>query len=797
MIDPLEQSADGRNPFHVKGTPREMVFQYLPYLPWLIASIAICLGLAYLKLRYAPQVYSVSGSILIKDPTAAGARQDKIEEMLFVSPNKNINDEIQVIRSRKMGERVVKVLGLEVQYFNEGKIKTSIMSADESPVRLNIQHLNDSLMPFNLTLTALNDTQFRMGTTVVEFGKVFETASGRFSVTWTAPQPGQFASANFVISYAPADQRAQQLTNHLSAAPSGESNNILKLDYETENTRMGESIVNTWMREYQHAGLEDKRQAAENTLSFINDQLKTSSKELSEAERNLQGFRERNKIINPEQQSEKMFTAITEVDRELTKQQVQMRVVNNLIDYIADTKNPYRQVASALGIDEPGLGMQIVTFNKLQVERETLLKSTTRSNPLVVNTEASIEKLREDILQNLRNVRDAYAVSINNLNSRTKLADQEIATMPAKEKELLEYTRKQKILEQLFSFLLQKQLETNISSASAISNVRVIESAKASDGPVKPNRSGTYIIALFLGAAIPSLIVFLKEYLNDKVKGRQDVARVTEAPIIGEVSHSDEAKTLVVSRDSRRFIAEQFRIIRTNLQYVLPSQDKAVILVTSSTSGEGKSFISTNIAMALALTGKKTAILELDIRKPKVMSGLGMAKKSGITNYIIGKAEFHELPVKVPNVENLWVIPCGPIPPNPSELLLNERMSELMDKLKEEFEMIVIDTAPVGLVSDAVVLGRFADASLYVVRHDYTFRKQLQMLDEMYTNQRLPRMSLVLNDIKTQGGYGRYYGYGGYGYTGYGYGYGTEYFDEKRKSFDIVEKFRKLIRPKR
>jgi capsular exopolysaccharide synthesis family protein len=331
--------------------------------------------------------------------------------------------------------------------------------------------------------------------------------------------------------------------------------------------------------------------------------------------------------------------------------------------------------------------------------------------------------------------------------------------------------------------------------------VKVIEPALPVGVLVSPNRKGTFILAFLLGMALPALIVFLLEYLNDRVRGRYDVQRVTDAPIIGEISHSDEQTALVVSQTSRRFIAEQFRIIRTNLKYILPSEDKAVLLVTSSTSGEGKSFVSTNMGAVMALAGKKTAILEFDIRKPKIMSGLNMGKRLGATNYIIGGVSFEELPVPVPGFENLFVVPCGPIPPNPSELLLDERLDAFIKKLKESFDVIVIDTAPVGLVGDALVLGKYADACLYVVRHNYTFKKQLVMLDEIYANKRLPKVSLVLNDIDIQAGYGGYYGYGGYGYSGYGYGQGAEYFDEgkrKRKKGGgifgfITEPIRKVI----
>jgi capsular exopolysaccharide synthesis family protein len=450
-------------------------------------------------------------------------------------------------------------------------------------------------------------------------------------------------------------------------------------------------------------------------------------------------------------------------------------------------------VASNLGLEEPSLLSQIQEFNNLQLQRETLLKTTTRANPMLVDIETAIEKLRINILQNMKNIRSAQQMAFNNLLQKNKTAGNEISQIPAKEKQLLDITRRQKILEELYSFLLQKKLETSISSASTISNVKVIEPAMPTGVLVKPNKSSIYMIALFMGLLIPGAIIVLMEYLNDKVKSRDDIERNTSSPILGEVGHSEEKTSLVVSRTSRKFIAEQFRIIRTNLQYVLPKQDKVVILVTSSTSGEGKSFISTNVGAVMALAGKRTAIIEFDIRKPKIMTSLNLPKKTGITNYIIGKSSLEELMVPVPGYENLFVIPCGPVPPNPSELLLDNRLEEMMTRLKEEFDILIIDTAPVGLVSDTIMLGKYADVSLYVVRHNYTFKKQLTLLNEIYTNKRLPRLSIIINDIKAQSAYGRYFGYGGYGYTGYGYGYGTEYFEETKTQGGVMHKITQLF----
>jgi capsular exopolysaccharide synthesis family protein len=347
--------------------------------------------------------------------------------------------------------------------------------------------------------------------------------------------------------------------------------------------------------------------------------------------------------------------------------------------------------------------------------------------------------------------------------------------------QLLNKERQQKILEDLYSLLLQKKLEISLSSASTISNSKVVEPAIASGVPVSPDTKKIYTLYLAMGLLIPIGFIALKELLQDKVRGKVDVEKNTTVPIIGEIGHSEDNNSLVVKHNSRSLISEQFRIIRTNLQYVIKGVEKPVILITSSFSGEGKSFISTNMGAVMALSGKKTVIMEFDIRKPKIVSGLDLKRKMGITNYIIGKASFQELLVKVEGVDDLYVIPCGPIPPNPAEILLDKRLDDLMKEVIEHFEVVIMDTAPIGLVSDATNLARYVNTSLYIVRQGYTFRKQLGMIEEIYTNKQLPRLGLIINDVKAEGGYyGGYYG-GGYGYYGGGYGYGhnSGYFEDE------------------
>lgn len=659
--------------------------------------------------------------------------------------------------------------------------------------------MRDSASTFTIPIIIESDQQFRMapGGPLLSFGQPFEIGQGSFIVNKTGVDHRSYSSNQFFINYKPLEDRAIEYVSRLTASESGESENIMKVSFQTENNKVGIEVVDQWMKEYQQAGLEEKKQIAKNALRFIDDQMDTIRQDLGSVEKNLQGFREKNKIYAPEQQSAEYFNNMSTVDNQITVKSLQLENVNFLIRYIGDDSNPYRQVASFLNVDEPSLVLQINNFNSLQVQRETLLKTTTTANPMVKNLESSIDKLRSDIVQNLENVKQSYQGYISSLRQKNAAASMEVSKIPVKEKELLDITRRQKILEELFSFLLQKKLETSISSASTISNVRVIESAIANGQPVMPNRKGTYLLALFLGLGIPVGIIFLKEFLNDKVKSRADIERATQAPVVGVVSHSDEKETLVVSRTSRRFIAEQFRIIRTNLEYILPKTGSQVIIVTSSSSGDGKSFMSSNIGAVKALTGKRTVILEFDIRKPKIAGSLRVKHKTGISNYIIGKASFEDVVVPVPGVENLFMVPCGPIPPNPSELLLDNAIETLISRARKEFDVVVIDTAPLGLVSDPIILGKFADAAIFVIRHNHTYKKQLNMLNEIYISKRLPHLSIVVNDVKDDGGYGNYYGYGGYEYTGEGYGYGNDYFEQPANKKSRLTDLWRFLRFKR
>jgi tyrosine-protein kinase Etk/Wzc len=745
--------------------PKEILLRYLPFLPWIMLSLAISGALAWLNLRYATPIYSVAGKLLVKQDNPYGNQGEKFGSILSMpGDNSNLLNEIEIIKSRAIAARVVRKLGLQLQYANKGQVLTSEAYSKDIPFNWAIEHISDSTLGVNFELTLLGNNQFSIkeGGTPFNFGQLVKTKGIDFRIFPNGKIDVSNGRPVFVLSWLPVETLSATLSGALTVNQL-EGASVLNLTFKTPNKKNGLDIVNSFMKEYQQASLEDNKLVAFNTLQFIDNQLDTLKKELGGVEKNLQRFREDNRIFNPELQATQTFSELSESQKQLLTKGVQIKVLDYMRQYMGDPRNQNKLVPSNLGIEEPSLVQQISTFNELQLKRETSLKTTTEANPLIVNYTVAIEKVRQVMIQNLTNVRNAYLLSNRDLESVNNSALSNIKSMPGKEKQLLEVTRRQAILQELYSFLLQKKLETAISSASTISDIKILEPAIASSNPVSPNRRSVYTIAMLIGLALPMSLIFLIDFLNDKVSGRHDIEKMTDAPILGEVGHADDTTALIVTENNRTYIAEQFRIIRSNLQYVLPKNEKPVILVTSSFSGEGKSFISTNLGAVLALSGKKTVILEMDIRKPKILKGLGMHERKGITNYLVADFNVEEIIHQVPGVDNMYVIPCGPVPPNPAEMLLDDKMVDLFALLRKKFDAIIIDSAPVGLVSDAMTLSEHANATVFIVRHYYTYKKQIELIDELYVNNKLPHLSIAINDIQTRGGYGSYYGYG-YGY---------------------------------
>ncbi|MCU7551280.1 polysaccharide biosynthesis tyrosine autokinase [Chitinophagaceae bacterium LB-8] len=769
-------------------TVKDIFFKYIRFLPLVFLSVALAFMGAYVYLRYATPVYSSSGALIIKgDNGSAGGSGDKFSQLFVLDNSLNLQNEIELLRSRQLMEEVVKGLNLNFTYHAIGKISQLHLYNNE-PFKLVAYKINDSSSAFHLQVEVLNDQQLRVnGEKTVAFGQLFTNNYGSFRFV----KNNDRLIDRYTIDWQPTRSVAGDLASRVEVYPKGPTG-IMNISLESTHPRLAADVINRLMLEYKIATLNDKNETKRQTIDFIDGRLKVISKELDSVNYSLLRYQEANNLINSESLSASLFSRIEGNDQQIMDQRVQINVAEMIDTYLRDQNHAYELVPSSLGLSDATLGTMISAYNVAQLDRKALIDANIPvTNSRVKQKEDQIERLRINILESLDNIKKFHTAAITRLERNTTETRSKMESLPLKEQNLLEIKKQQQMKQGIYNFLLEKREDIAMSLAATISNIKVVEEAFPNKTPVSPNRKNIYLIAIIIGLAIPALIIFVSEILNDKVSSRYDVEKVTSVPIIAEIGHSLGGDTLAVKANNRSMVAEQFRIMRSNLQYVLANMPKPVLLVTSSYSGEGKSFISTNLGAVISLANKKTIILEFDIRKPKILSGLGMPKKPGLTNYLLGKVSLDELPIEVSGHDNLYVLPCGPVPPNPSELLLDTRIKELFLYLKQNFDVIVIDTAPVGMVSDALTLSEFADATLYLVRQRYTQKNQLGLIDELARERKLPKVSIVLNDVKVRTGYG-YSGYGRYGYgygSVYGNGNGNGYFDDEAPASTFMKRW--------
>lgn len=788
----MEQNQTSFTPQMAKQefSPREFLLRYIHLLPWAIVTTAIALGIAYTKIRYTNPTYYASGKLIAKSEGGSNSSKGKFSDLYMMQNDGNdFEDQVELIKSSSLASLVVQSKGLQMQYFYKGSIRTTAVHAPYSIVACKIVSLKDSGVGFSHQIEVVDNNNFKIQgiSKPIPFDSVFETSQGKFIIEKKQVDISNNPNSTIIIRWTPLDEMAKMLAGQIQVVAPASGSRVLTFGIVHEDPSTAKDIVNGFLEIYQDYSLSEKRASARNAISFIDGQLELARDELSGVETTLQTFRERNKVLAPEQQATLFLEKVTKGETFIEEQSVRLKLIDYMWKYLGDNKNTYRGIPVVMGIDDVSFNGLVSEYNKLQLQREIALNTMPAGNPIIRDLETAMDKQRNEMINALSNARQNLQSRIQGYEGKNRIAGNELSGVPAKQREVLDIMRKQKIAEELYTFLLERKLETSIGSASTVSNIEILESAFSSGSPVSPNKRNLYMIALVIGLAIPAAFLFITELLNDKIRTRNDIDKFSTVPILGEIGHSESKQTLIISSHDRKYISEQFRVLRTSLQYLFTEKKSAhSLLITSSVSGEGKSFVSTNMAAVMAVSGKKTVILEFDLRKPKIMSGLQMDSKNkkGLSNYLVGNAVLEEIIYKVPDQENLFVIPCGTVPPNPAELLLTPRLKVLFEEVKKEFDMTIVDTAPAGLVSDCYLLGEHVDAAIYIVRHNYTFKRQLNMIQRIYDEKRLPNTAIVINDVKALAGYGEYYGYVNYGYKGYGYGYGKElsnYFDVKEK----------------
>ncbi len=754
---------------------RDLFYKYVRFLPLFVLSVALTLFAAFIYLRYTVPIYRVGSSMIIKSEQPGSGRSNDFEDVFINDRNQNIQSEIEILKSKPLMQRVVDSLHLQFSYIAIGKIK-KVNIYKQTPFLLNTYKIADSNRTFVLKIKFTGDGQFRVNgeKNIYTYGKMFENNDGVFSLS---RNPYVSPSKEYHITWSPTTVAARAYAGALAVTPRTPGTGILGISMIIANPQLGSDILNSLMEEYASYTILKKKQSSEQVLSFINKAIDNTERQLDSVNQALLSYKLKHNIVDVEKQSETYYNELSESDKQIIQYSLEKSKAELTESYLRDKQNDFSRVPSTLRLEDVTFTELVNEYNKAQLERQGMIESQIpETNPSVVEKTAAIEKLRMSIMENLRNIKASLSSTIASIQRKNQISQSELNLIPSKTKEQEEIERGKLTLESRYKNLLEQRLTTEIRIVSTISNSDILDRSYPSSVPVKPNKKAIRILAILLGLGLPALFIFVAEILNDKVSTRFDIEKITAAPILGEIGHSYSHNVLIVNKTTRSMVAEQFRIIRSNLQYILNKSEKSVILVTSSYSGEGKSYVSVNMGAVLGLAGKKTVILEFDIRKPKVLAGLAMPKGPGITNYLVGKAKLEDLIKPVPDQENLFVLGCGPIPPNPAELLLDPKVEQMFEWLRNNFDIVLVDTAPVGMVSDAMTLSKFADCTLYLVRQGHTFKKQIALIDEFYQANKLPKLSIIVNDVKLKPGYG-YYGYGRYGY-GYGYGYGSYYEEE-------------------
>lgn len=780
-----------------KLTPKEIFFKYIVYLPLFIVCVGIAITTAYIYLRYKVPYYSSSISLLYKDASGkylGGDENMMLDDVMLYKKRSNLANEIEILKSVNIMEDVVSSLGLNVVYYNEGKVKTRELY--KSSLRAEFSNIKDSSAAFTVALKREDEKVFAMYNgkeILVKTGDKIITSNGEMKIHFNANGLGK--SDTYYIHWLPVRSAAAGLAGSVSASLLNRDASIIRVNIATEIPEKGRDILNQLALEYKQMGIDDKNKVVDNTIRFIDERLNLISTQLGDVEGGKQSFQQRNNLVDLQGQSEQQINALTEARKRLDEEEIRLQVIDMIRSYVDNPSKRFQLVPSSLGLSDRTLDGLIASYNELQLKREAELKIAPAAHPNIATLDNQIEKLRTSIVENLVNIRRSSQSIANRLSSEYQSLQGSLRSIPQKQREFAEIMRQQGIKEKLYLFLLEKREESAITRASAVANSAPLDEAYSAGGPISPDTKGIYRLALILGLVIPAGFIYIKDLLNDKVLVRTDITKVTETPIIGEVAHHRSmTRQFVVGVKDRSILSEQFRILRTNLQFLLakaPTKNP-VVLVTSTISGEGKTFCSMNMAAAWAIAGKKTVIIELDLRKPKISKALNLPTEIGISNFVIGNTKKESLPQTLPSIPNLYVIGAGPIPPNPSELIMDSKMDELFTYLRANFDIIIIDSAPVGLVSDSKILSRFVDATLYVVRQRYTVKKQVGYIHDLYENKALPNMGLIINDVKA-GGNNAYYGYGyGYGF-GYGYNYHYSYGYGETEKKGIIRKVKDIV----
>lgn len=778
---------------------------------WFVLSLIICLGAAHIYLRYATPIYQAAAKLLIKEEQN-GRRGNSIQSSAnlgIISNSNGIDNEMEILKSRTLAQQAVYDLKLYTTYRHEGRIKDHLIYGEqEVNVDMDYEHLKKLNAPMSFKITRegrnyhvvgsyfvhIDDNSYNPGPVTVDkvitaLPATLGTRVGMVKFTQNGNYMLRDGESLKVTMIAP-EIAAGKYVGSLSVSPSTKATSIAQLVITDEIPQRAIDYLKQLTIVYNRQANEDKNQIAVRTEQFINQRLEKINAELGNTEGQLENYKKRNNMVQLSMNASTAFSNADSYAQKLNEANTQVALLDELTKYMNEPSNRHQPIPSNVGLNDASATSLINKYNEIALQRNQLLHSASESSPTVTPLTSQLDDLQASIKRAMSQARAGLNIQRNSIASQQGKYQGQISNTPEQERILTQIGRQQEVKSGLYLMLLQKREENSISLAATADKGKLIDNPVFA-GKVTPKDSIILMIAFGLGLAIPALILFLLAFFRYKIEGHDDVAKLTKLPIIADVAiASDRAKTkadIVVHENKNNLMEEIFRSLRTNLQFLMKEHDK-VILMTSTTSGEGKTFIASNVAISFALLGKKVVLVGLDIRKPRLAELFEIDDHHhGITNLLIkDNITWDDVNKQIVNSgvnNNLDLLMAGPVPPNPGELVTRKSLEETMDILKEHYDYIIIDTAPVGLVTDTLALGRIANATVYVCRADYTQKSSFGLINGLAYEKKMPNMSIVLNGVDlSKKKYGYYYGYGKYGkygkYASYGaygkqYGYGS------------------------
>ena len=755
---------------------------------WFAVALFIAMTVAYGINRYSPKVFSVSSTLLIKDDQKGGMSNiaaSVIPGGDIFNRQQNLKNEMEILKSFSLNNRVIKALDdFHIVYVGKGRrgIVESMMY-NNCPFIVKYDSLELERKWYNIAITILDEQKYRIELdgklnfkTEWNFGERFTKYGLDFTIekrNHGNPVYSKGSSNEYYFYFTDPGKLANDYRAKLSVVPRDKDASVVTLSVAGFVPEQEADYLNKLMDIYIENGLELKKQIAEQTILFINEQLNVISDSLEVAAGNLERFRLENSFIDLKNEFLMVQNKLEKTDFEKAEIELQMQYYNNLLIYLNE-RNRFNKIISpsVIGItDQLLLGL----FNELSTllkSKDKLMLNVMEDQPALENINKQVEVVNEALREHIRNCISNLALSKAETEKRILINERDLNRLPSTEKRFVNIQRQFDLNNTIYTYLLEKRAESGIAQASTLPDNRVVDYAQLK-GLVKPKTKKNLMIALVLGLLVPGAIIVLIDLLNNKVLDKKDIIKKTKVPVLGYISHSDSLNEIAVVEKPSSALSESFRSIRTALKYYVKENEVAVIAVSSTVSSEGKTFMAINLAAIMAMLGKKVLLLGLDLRKPRINKVFEFDDSPGLSTYLSGNCAYEEI-VKKTQVDNLFYAPSGPIPPNPAELIETDFMKKFMEKAKREYDYIIIDTPPVAIVTDALLLARYADVNLFIVRQRYTSRNTLDLIEQLRNHGELKNMAIVINDISLSG----YYGYGlRYGYmSGYAFSYGTNYY---------------------